>query len=156
MTVYLLDTNILLRAVQPASPQHTLAVEALATLISQKHTIAITPQNLIEFWSVASRTAEANGLGWSVATVRQEIDHLLAQFPLLDDQPMVFSHWRNLVTSYQIIGRRIHDARLVAVMLSHSVSHLLTFNGGDFRQFSEIVVVEPSQVVSAGGAPGSP
>lgn len=156
MTVYLLDTNILLRVVQPASPQHTPAVDALATLISQEHTVAITPQNLIEFWSVASRPAEANGLGWPVATARQEIDRLLVQFPLLDDQPMVFTHWRTLVTSYQIIGRRIHDARLVAVMLSHGVSHLLTFNSDDFRQFSEIVVVEPSEVAAAGGAPGAP
>ena len=79
--------------------------------------------------------------------VRLEIDRVLAQFPLLDDTPAVFVHWLDLVSTHRVIGRRVHDARLVAVMLVHGISHLLTFNRDDFRQFSEIVIVEPAQVV---------
>src|SRR6266542_3459924 len=85
MTAYLLDTNIWFRSVQREAPHHPIAVEALATLLAQGNDVFITAQNLIEFWSVASRPIEANGLGWSVETVRQEIDRLLALFPLLDD-----------------------------------------------------------------------
>lgn len=92
---------------------------------------------------------EANGRGWSVAIVRQEIDRLLNQFPLLDDTPAIFVSWRKLVTIHQITGRRVHDARLVAVMLAHGIMHLLTFNGDDFRSYDEIVVVEPANVITA-------
>lgn len=74
MTAYLLDTNIWLRSVQRESPHHQLAVEALATLLAQGHDIFITAQNVIEFWSVASRPVEANGLGWSVETVTHECE----------------------------------------------------------------------------------
>jgi predicted nucleic acid-binding protein len=91
MTAYLIDTNIWLRSVQHAAPHHTAAVEALATLLSQGNDVFITAQNLIEFWSVASRSIEANGLGWSVEAVRQEINRLLVQFPLLDDTADIFS-----------------------------------------------------------------
>ncbi len=76
MTTYLLDTNVWLRTVQRESPQHSLAVEALATLLMQGDEVCITAQNVIEFWSVATRPVAANGLGWSVEVARQEIDRL--------------------------------------------------------------------------------
>ncbi|HEY9611556.1 hypothetical protein [Allocoleopsis sp.] len=47
------------------------------------------------------------------------------------------------MTSYQLQGKRVHDARLVAVILAHGVTHLLTFNPDDFRSINEIVVVHP-------------
>lgn len=148
MDTYLFDTNIWLRAVQRESPHHLLAVSALAALLERGNTIYLTAQNLIEFWSVASRPVEANGLGWSTALVCQEIDRLLAQFPLLEETPAIFVSWRHLVTDRQITGRRVHDVRLVAVMLTHEVTHLLTFNGDDFRAFDEIVVIAPAEVVA--------
>jgi predicted nucleic acid-binding protein len=87
MAAYLVDTNIWLRAVQRESPHHALAVNALAALLTRGEVIGLVAQNLIEFWSVASRPSAANGLGWPVATVLQEIDRLLTQFPLLMVQP---------------------------------------------------------------------
>jgi predicted nucleic acid-binding protein len=47
------------------------------------------------------------------------------------------------VTTYQLQGKRVHDARLVAVMLVHGVTHLLTFNPGDFNNIGEIEVIHP-------------
>jgi predicted nucleic acid-binding protein len=149
MATYLLDTNIWLRTVQRESPHHSLAVEALATLLTQGDEVFITAQNVIEFWSVATRPAAANGLGWSVEVARQEVDRLQGQFPLLDDSADVFTQWLQLVSAAQVIGRRVHDARLVAVMITHSVTHLLTFNRDDFRQFSMITVVTPADVLAS-------
>lgn len=148
MTVYLIDTNIWLRTVQHEASQHTLAVDALATLLAQGHDVCITAQNVIEFWSVASRPIEANGLGWPVDVVRQEVERLQAQLSLLEDSSDVFGHWLPLVSSGKVTGRRVHDARLVAVMLAYGVTHLLTFNRDDFRQFSMITVVTPADVLT--------
>jgi len=50
------------------------------------------------------------------------------------------------VTQYQLQGKRVHDARLVAVMLAYNVTHLLTFNPDDFRRIEEITVVSPESV----------
>lgn len=38
-------------------------------------------------------------------------------------------------------GRQVYDARLVAVMLAHGITHILTFNGNHFRRFTGITVV---------------
>lgn len=148
MAAYLCDTNIWLRAVQRESPHHALAVNAIALLLARGDAVYLTAQNLIEFWSVASRPGEANGLGWPVTMVRLEIDRLLALFPLLDETPAIFAHWRQLVTDHQITGRRIYDARLVAVMLASGITRLLTFNGDDFRAFDEIVVTAPASILT--------
>jgi hypothetical protein len=42
MTDYLLDTNILLRLVQPSAVVHTLAVEAVASLLANEDNVYIT------------------------------------------------------------------------------------------------------------------
>jgi len=151
MNTYLLDTNVWLRTVQRESPQHSLAVEALATLLTQGDAVCITAQNVIEFWSVATRPTAANGLGWSVEVVRQEIDRLQTQFPILGETTEVFGHWVSLVTASRVIGRRVHDARL-AVMLAHGITHLLTFNHDDFRQFP-ITVVTPGDLLASSKQP---
>jgi len=73
---YLLDTNVLLRSVQPTHPAHNVAVNAIQMLLGQSAALYMTSQNLIEFWAVATRPVAANGLGWTVAETMQEIAEL--------------------------------------------------------------------------------
>ena len=147
MTDYLLDTNILLRIVQPAAPAHSVAVEAVASILAVGDNVLITAQNLIEFWSVATRPIEVNGLGWSAALVGSEIQQLQLQFPMLEDAPDIFTNWLQLVKQYDVQGKKVHDARLVAVMQTYQVNHLLTFNGVDFQRFTDITVIHPSDLI---------
>lgn len=63
---YLVDTNVLVRLVQPKKPDHTAADRALRSLQRQRESLGITPQNLIEFWAVATRPAVNNGLDMTV------------------------------------------------------------------------------------------
>jgi predicted nucleic acid-binding protein len=70
MTDYLLDTNIILRVVQSSAPMHALAVEAVASVLAKGDNIFITPQILIEFWAVATRPIDVNGLGWSSSQIQ--------------------------------------------------------------------------------------
>lgn len=147
MASYLLDTNILLRSADDKSAQHLQAQEAVARLLGQADTCYLTPQVLIEFWAVATRPVSANGLGWDVAKTLAEIDQLLDQFPLFKDTPDVFHHWLALVTSHTVVGKRVHDIRILAVMQTHGVSHLRTFNVDDFPKPPGITIVHPSEVV---------
>ncbi len=45
--------------------------------------------------------------------------------------------------TYEVAGRTVFDARLVAVMATHRITHLLTMNRSDFQRFAGIVVEEP-------------
>jgi len=146
MASYLMDTNVLLRAVQKVAPEHALVVSAIAQITARGEAIYIAPQILIEFWVVATRPAEVNGFGWDPVFVGAEINRILSQFPLLDERPTIFNRWFKLVSSREIKGRKAHDVRLVALMQSKRVTHLLTFNVGDFRGYTNIIPVHPDEI----------
>lgn len=147
---YLVDTNLLLRRAQPHHPLNAVARMALETLRDRSEEMCVTPQNLIEFWSVATRPVSSlNGLGLTPEQAGQEITQLEGFFRLLPDIPGIYPHWRRLVVAVGVSGRQVHDARLVAVMLAHHISHLLTFNTGDFTRYASIAVVHPQDVVSS-------
>ena len=61
--VCLLDTNLVLRLSDALSPLRPVAQQAIEALWLRGDLPALTTQNLIEFWAVATRPAEANGLG---------------------------------------------------------------------------------------------
>ena len=93
-----------------------------------------------------TRPAAANGLGLSVAQANAKLGRLKGLFPFLADSPAVYMEWERLVISQNITGRNAHDARLVAAMAVHGITHLLTFNGTDFARFPGITVLDPAAV----------
>ena len=50
----LIDTNVLLRSIQPSHAMHPKAVRALEVLINRKSVLTVTLQNLAELWNVAT------------------------------------------------------------------------------------------------------
>ena len=106
----------------------------------------LTPQNLIEFWNVCTRPKDKNGLGYSIVETREERTKLKTMFPLLLDTSAIYIEWERLVSTYEVKGVNVHDARLVAAMLVHDLTHILTFNIEDFRRYVEITPVNPGDV----------
>jgi predicted nucleic acid-binding protein len=145
MARYLTDTNVLLRAAAPKSAHHVAAVESIKRLLARGAEVFLVPQVLVEFWSVATRPIEVNGFGWSAKDAQAKVADLLRQFPLLPETPAVFPEWLRLVSHHGIIGKQVHDARLVAQLNVHGVPHLLTFNVGDFQPYGALAV-SPEQV----------
>jgi predicted nucleic acid-binding protein len=145
----LVDTSILTRSAHPTDPAHQLALDAVAALRRKNEELCIAPQNLYEFWVVATRPAAQNGLGMTVAEAQMKLDDFKQFFKLLDDTPAIFPEWQRLVTHYQVVGKNGHDARLVAAMNVHGVNRILTFNLQDFQRYQGIVVVSPQQVLAA-------
>jgi predicted nucleic acid-binding protein len=140
----LLDTNVLTRGAEPHEKNHQIAVDAVALLRLQGHELCLVAQNFYEYWVVSTRPLSQNGRGKSPGDVATEFVFLRPHFTLLPDQPTMLITWESLVTSYQVIGKQAHDARLVAAMLTHSVSLILTFNEQDFRRYPGIVPLAPA------------
>lgn len=147
---YLLDTNILLRTISPNDPMHIETIAAIDILNASREQVIIAPQNLIELWNVCTRPAERNGLGFTPAKTKAEVDRLKKLFIFIPDTPAIFPEWERLVTTYEVKGTKVHDTRLVAFMLVHRLSQILTFNVKDFRRFSpEITPVSPKEIVNS-------
>jgi predicted nucleic acid-binding protein len=97
---------------------------------------------------VATRPVAQNGLGLDVALASSAIAEIERTFELLlSDEAMVYPYWKRLVAEQRVTGRRVFDARLVAVMLAHGIDRLLTFNAADFAGLG-VPVLEPQTVSS--------
>lgn len=143
---YCIDTNILRRWAEPGTPMCELAREAVKTLRIKGEIVVVTPQNLIEFWSGATRPAAANGLGMTPPQADNEIGKLERLFPLLEETPAIYPEWRRLVVAAKVSGAKVHDARLAAVLGVHGITHILTFNTADFRRFHNVTAVHPADI----------
>lgn len=144
---HLPDTNIFLRLAKRDDPQHALVTTAIDRLIEQGTEICYTPQNVVEFWNVFTRPRERNGFGLSTAEANAQAALLESRFTLLPDNERIHPAWRELVVSHSVSGVQVHDARLVAAMRVHGISHLLTLNRADFLRYRDITVVDPVQWV---------
>jgi len=142
---YLVDTNLLLRFSQPAHSMNSIVVNAIETLLSRGEEVCICPQNMIEFWAVATRPIANNGLGLSITDTIQKLVDFKDTLTFKFDPPEVYTHWEILAQAHSVSGKQVHDARLVAVMIAHGITHLLTFNGNDFKRYP-ITVVDPSTI----------
>ena len=147
---HLLDTNILIRLANAADPFHAIASRAVFELHRRNEVLHVTPQNLIEFRNVATRPVAVNGLGFSIADTEKQMAMFETRFPLLADTVAIYPAWKALVMALGVIGKRVHDARLVAVCHAHGVDKLLTFDVANFAQLGTfgpgVVIVDPGKV----------
>ena len=148
MTTYLLDTNVVVRLMEPLAPEHVEVENAIRRLLTAGHRLVLTLQVLIELWVVATRPVEVNGFGWPPSKAADVISCLRTRFALLDEGAAAFERWLDLVASAQVCGKRAHAARLAAVMLSQDVTHILTLNTADFDGLAGITAAHPSAVLA--------
>ena len=149
---YLLDTNILLRFANTSDAAHDLASKAVELLFRRKDQLFVTPQVLIEFWNAGTRPVAVSGLGMSLDEAVKHIQSFEVQFQMLAEPADVWVRLKSIGTSAKVIGKQIHDARLVAICHLHSIPNILTFNGRHFARFAAIGpglnIVEPATVLT--------
>jgi predicted nucleic acid-binding protein len=147
---FLVDTSILVRLANRADASYPVADGAVVELHRRREALHLTPQNLIEFRNVATRPTAVNGLGLSAAAAEAKAAAFEALFRLLPETADIYPAWKALVALAGVIGKQVHDARLVAVCHVHRVSQLLTFNTAHFAPLAGfgpgIVVVHPASV----------
>jgi predicted nucleic acid-binding protein len=146
----LVDTNIFLRASDASSVHHPVCVEALTVLGAMGGVAVTCAQVLIEFWVVATRPRDVNGIGMSSADAWNSVNDILRSFPCIDEPPRVIDGWTALISRYQVMGKSAHDARLVAVMKSYDMRRIVTINVADFNRYEGIVTMTPAAVIAAG------
>ena len=144
MNVVALDTNVVLRLVHSAAPEHTACQSAVRALATQGCRLVVPAQVVVEFWVVATRPTNVNGLGWSPSAAREKVDQLLTLVQVLPEPTDVFRTWLDIVTSPGTSGKRAHDARIAATLRAHGVRHILTLNDADFSSFPDLTTINPT------------
>jgi predicted nucleic acid-binding protein len=112
-----IDTNVLIYSTVSGNPWYRQARQWLSTLQDTGMRLCVTTQILREYLVVLTHeTVFEKSFG---------IDQALAQVGAI-------------LHRYQIRGKQIHDANIVAVMLTHGIHRLVTYNRADFVRFDEV------------------
>jgi len=144
---YLVDSNVLLRLLQRNDPHHSIIRQAVRSLVARGDELCCAPQNIIELWNVSTRPATARGgFGLTTAETDRRVRLIERVLTVLEETPAVYPEWRRLVMGNSVNGVQVHDARIVAVMNVHAITHVLTLNGADFSRYAGITCVAPDQV----------
>jgi predicted nucleic acid-binding protein len=139
----LVDTNVLVRSLEADSQQRSGCRQALARAKSGRGDVFLCAQVMIEFWAVATRPIQSNGLGFSPAVARAALDDLGEILPTLPEPPDMAQRWLKLATDFGVSGKTTHDTRLVALMDAFGVGTILTLNDADFRRYGHLKIISP-------------
>jgi len=135
----MVDTNVLVHSTVRSSPWHQEARQWLASLFSKGFELCIIPQIVREYLVVLTR-GDIFEQRFTPDEVLDELEAILPTFSLLDENEETVSYLRNLVRRYQVRGKSVHDANIVATMLTHGITRLVTYNSSDFRRYQEITL----------------
>jgi predicted nucleic acid-binding protein len=141
----LVDSNVLVFAVQQGHPWHEEAIRALESFLTADEQTCVFLQNLAEFWNVCTRPAEKNGLGLAVEETERRLGNLDSIVTVIHDTPAVYPVWRRLLVRHAVKGVQVHDARLVAGMKVHRIERILTYNPDDFKRYDGIIAIHPRE-----------
>lgn len=142
----LLDSNVLLRWIQPRDPDYVTVQSALDALVRQSAVLCYTSQYLAEFWNACARPPDRNGYGLSPQETDRRARMFEAKLRLLPDNSLVHEEWRKLLVTHNVRGVQVHGARLAAAMIVHGVPRMLTFNERDFARYPGIEALHPRSV----------
>jgi predicted nucleic acid-binding protein len=62
---------------------------------------------------------------------------------LLRENKLVFERWLGLVEEFDVKGKQVHDAHIVAAMLTHGITRIGTWNSTDFERYGDLIQIEP-------------
>jgi hypothetical protein len=94
-------------------------------------------------WSVCTRPERDNRFGKTSAVTNRYCRIIESFASVLPETAELFIKWCELVVAYDVRGKQVFDARLVAAMGLHGVGRVLTFNTKDFTRYKGIEAISP-------------
>jgi toxin-antitoxin system PIN domain toxin len=141
--VIAVDSNILVYAHRKDSPFYGAASKRLAELAEGTATWAIPWPCVHEFLAIVTHPrvyAPPTPLGQALEQIGAWLES--PTLTLLGEPAGYWATLRTLLTEGHIVGGRVHDARVAALCLEHSVRELWSADR-DFSRFRGLSVVNP-------------
>lgn len=136
-----IDTNILIYANVASAPRHEPALNAIRAAHQGGRPLWISRQVLREL--IAARTRPQTFAQPSAPqVVIERVRYLENHFQVADDTAAVTGQLVKLLGDFQIGGKQVHDANIVATMQAYGIPVLLTHNTKDFERFGEMIKIE--------------
>jgi predicted nucleic acid-binding protein len=145
----LIDTNVLVYALFPSSPQHAASRSLLEKANDPNAGLSVFPQMFAEFFAVVTnpkRVSSAKTPEQAIQAVEQFL--ALPGLALLPLPAEVVTRWVQLVRLRPVKGSEVFDLQ-AAGMLAHGIGTVYTFNLADFQDIPGGEAKEPP-------SPGNP
>lgn len=145
----LLDTNILVYALDPAAPHHRACRDVLLTARSPGAGLCVVPQILSEFYAIETspkRTHQPHEPHEAIDAIERILEY--PGIKLLSVPDSLVKRWLSLLRRHAVKGQRVFDLQLIATMLANGVHRIYTFDSKDFAVFDEITVLTPPEMRS--------
>lgn len=124
------DTNLLVYATVSGNPWFQESRRWLTALQDKEIVLCVTTQILREYLVVLTRGAIFETT-FTVEEAVNELEALLPSLVVLEETTDTAARLREIIRHHQVRGKQIHDANIVATMLSYDITHLATFNRVD-------------------------
>ncbi|MBI4062418.1 PIN domain-containing protein [Candidatus Gottesmanbacteria bacterium] len=134
----LIDTNLIIYAINRASPKHKRAKQFL---VQNQHNLAVADQNILEALRVLTHPKFSRPMTFFQAAKAVDGITLAAKIVAPTEETLPIA--RALMDTYTRAENRVFDAYLVATMLSHDIQEIATDNERDFIMYKEIAVINP-------------
>jgi uncharacterized protein len=138
----IVDTNVLIYALDTAAPQHAAARALLDAARTDATTLFVTSQILCEFYSVLTnprRIARPR----DAAEALSALSEMLAFLHVLPIPASTIDRLLDLLRRHPVTGGDVFDLQIVATMQANGVERIYTFNTADFEAFPELSIVTP-------------
>lgn len=133
-----LDTNILVYLSDEESKFHKEVLSQFETL-QGKYDLWISRQVLREYAVVVTRSAVN---GFSADELIDDLNKWISFFHIADETEEVTEALKKLIKKYELKGKRIHDANIVATMIVNDIKLICTVNENDFEKIEEISLLK--------------
>ena len=137
----LLDTNILIYSKQASSAYHAGVTNKLLIFVATGKKLIVSPQILREFYVVATKPVNSNGLGMSENDAMTEVENIVSVYTFLNDKKDLFEHWKTIVKQYQVKGKNAHDANVFAFMKTYNIKEIFSINDKDFKRYQPDITI---------------
>jgi toxin-antitoxin system PIN domain toxin len=143
--VILLDTNVLVYAVDSEARLHAACREVVSRAMSGRLGAVVVPQVLMEFFAVvtsARRVQSPLSAADATAQVTDWRQSIRVRYPT----QRCLEEWAVMTEQLRPVGLEVHDVFLAAQMLAHGIREICTVNAGDFAGIEGITVLHPETV----------
>ncbi len=140
----LVDTNVLVYALVPESPQHARSRAFVERAVDASAGLCVVPQILTEFYAIVTspkRMTAARSSVEAIAAIRVFLD--MPGMSVLTSSQNVVDRLLDLLSVSAVTSQHVHDAHIAAMALSNGIRRIYTFNTHDFKLFPGLELLEP-------------
>lgn len=134
----LIDSNILIYAINSSSPKHK---RAQSFLQENTRKLAIAHQNIFETLRVLTHPKFTYPM--TITHAMKAVESILEAGTIISPDYKTHQITLELIKKYQLTSDKIFDAYLVATAVSNEITVIATDNEKDLEKFQEIRVTNP-------------